>query len=234
VMVDKGRFVELLKGLQTPDNSVRQQAETMYQQAKQAEPDNLIIGMMTVLGSPEVDEGVRRHDCVLLRQLVTRGSEKDFVYARISDAHKQEVANELLRRYEQEKSSAMQKKIGEVVSKLAEYVCDKDDPRGSLAPGNPSGWPALLPQVFRMADTSTATSVESCESALRLLKDCVPTLKEQIVEARQQLGQIIQNGLASPQVKHKVATFLLVCEIVTETEKKAWAPLLSTVGVLVQ
>ena len=54
------------------------------------------------------------------------------------------------------------------------------------------------------------------------------------------------------QVKHKVATFLLVCEIVTETEKKglighfgtgrfsksqrlpAWAPLLSTVGVLVQ
>lgn len=233
-MVDKTRFVELLKGLQTPDNSVRQQAETMYQQAKQAEPDNLIIGMMTVLGSADVDEGVRRHDCVLLRQLVTRGSEKDFVYARITDAHKQEVANELLRRYEQEKSPAMQKKIGEVVSKLAEYVCDKDDPRGSLAPGNPSGWPALLPQVFRMADTSTASSIESCESALRLLKDCVPTLKDHIVEAKQQLGQIIQNGLQSPQVKHKVATFLLVCEIVTETEKKAWAPLLSTVGVLVQ
>eukprot|EP00435_Cladocopium_sp_Y103_P038993 s1906_g10.t1 len=229
-MVDKTRFVELLKGLQTPDNSVRQQAETMYQQAKQAEPDNLIIGMMTVLGSADVDEGVRRHDCVLLRQLVTRGSEKDFVYARITDAHKQEVANELLRRYEQEKSPAMQKKIGEVVSKLAEY----DDPRGSLAPGNPSGWPALLPQVFRMADTSTASSIESCESALRLLKDCVPTLKDHIVEAKQQLGQIIQNGLQSPQVKHKVATFLLVCEIVTETEKKAWAPLLSTVGVLVQ
>mmetsp|Transcript_76341 Transcript_76341/g.182761 ORF Transcript_76341/g.182761 Transcript_76341/m.182761 type:complete len:1118 (-) Transcript_76341:59-3412(-) len=233
-MVDRTRFVELLKGLQTSDNSVRQQAETMYQQAKQAEPDNLIVGMMTVLGSADVDEGVRRHDCVLLRQLVTRGSEKDFVYARVSDAHKKEVANELLRRYEQEKSPAMQKKIGEVVSKLAEYVCDKDDPRGSLAPGNPSGWPALLPLVFRMADTSTASSVESCESALRLLKDCVPTLKDQIVEAAAQLGQIIQNGLASPQMKHKVATFLLVCEIVTETEKKAWAPLLSTVGVLVQ
>ena len=25
-----------------------------------------------------------RHDCVLLRQLVTRGAEKDFVYARTS------------------------------------------------------------------------------------------------------------------------------------------------------
>lgn len=204
----------------------------MYQTAKQSEPDNLIIGMMAVLGSADVPEGVRRHDCVLLRQLVTRGAEKDFVYARITDAHKQEVAAELLRQYEQEKIPAIQKKIGEVISKLADYVCDTDDPRASL--GAPSGWPALLPQVFRMADTSTATSVESCESALRLLKDCVPTLKDQIVAAKQQLGQIIQNGLASPQVKHKVATFLLVCEIVTETEKKAWAPLLSTVGVLVQ
>ncbi|CAE7476192.1 unnamed protein product [Symbiodinium sp. KB8] len=231
-VMDKSRFVELLKGLQTSENAVRQQAETMYQTAKQAEPDNLIIGMMAVLGSADVPEGVRRHDCVLLRQLVTRGAEKDFVYARITDAHKQEVAAELLRQYEQEKLPAIQKKIGEVISKLADYVCDTDDPRASL--GAPSGWPALLPQVFRMADTSTATSVESCESALRLLKDCVPTLKDQIVAAKQQLGQIIQNGLASPQVKHKVATFLLVCEIVTETEKKAWAPLLSTVSVLVQ
>eukprot|EP00438_Fugacium_kawagutii_P028726 Skav229200 [mRNA] locus=scaffold1004:522999:533716:- [translate_table: standard] len=34
----------------------------MYQQAKQAEPDNLIIGMMTVLGSADVDDGVRRCD----------------------------------------------------------------------------------------------------------------------------------------------------------------------------
>ncbi|CAE7672178.1 sal3, partial [Symbiodinium pilosum] len=203
-----------------------------YQQAKQAEPDNLIIGMMAVLGSADVPEGVRRHDCVLLRQLVTRGAEKDFVYARISDAHKREVATELLRQYEQEKTPSIQKKIGEVISKLADYVCDTDDPRASL--GAPSGWPALLPQVFRMANTSTALSVESCESALRLLKDCVPTLKDQIVAAKQELGQIIQNGLASPQVKHKVATFLLVCEIVTETEKKAWAPLLSTVSVLVQ
>ena len=53
-----------------------------------------------------------------------------------------------------------QELLNQVVSKLAEYVCDKDgscdvphvdlilhdshdcedDPRGSLAPGNPSGW----------------------------------------------------------------------------------------------
>ena len=45
-------------------------------------------------------------------------------------------------------------------------------------------------------------------------------------ESLMRLGQIIQNGLASPQVKHKVATFLLVCEIVTETEKKGLTALL--------
>ncbi|CAK9022198.1 Cryptochrome DASH, partial [Durusdinium trenchii] len=94
----------------------------------------------TVLGSPEVDEGVRRPN--------------------------HQVANELLRRYEQEEPCAdfhVLKCFGErflaVVSKLAEYVCDKD--------------PEYSPVVYSWAtaDTSTATSVESCESALRLLKE---------------------------------------------------------------
>lgn len=230
--VDKARFVELLKALQSPDNAIRQKAETMYGQAKQSEPDQLLIGMMTVLGSPEVEEKDRRHDAVLLRQLMTRGPEKDFVFARVSPAHKQEVAAELLRRFESEGSAKVQKKIGEVVAKLAEYVCDKDDPRGSLSPGT-CGWPALLPLIFRMADVSTASSPDSCESALRLLKELVTTLKEDIVNAKQQFGQILQHGLAAPSMQIKVATFLLICSVVEETEKKAWAPLLATAPVLV-
>lgn len=235
-MSDKARFVELLKALQSSDNAVRQKAETMYQQAKQTEPDQLVIGMMTVLGSAEVEESVRRHDAVLLRRLVMKGPDKDFLFPRITPAHQQEVAAELLRRFEQETAlPKLQKKIGEVVSKLAEFVCDKEDPRGSLAPpGSPCGWPALLPQAFRMANAATAASAESCEAAIRLLKDVVPTLKDEIVSAKQELGVILQNALAHASLKLRTAGLLLVCEIVGETEKKSWAPLLATAPVMVQ
>ena len=46
-------------------------------------------------------------------------------------------------------------------------------------------WNSQVSWLFE-ADTSTASGVESCESALRLLKDLVPTLKEPIVAAKQQ------------------------------------------------
>ncbi|CAE8588527.1 unnamed protein product [Polarella glacialis] len=223
-MAEKGQIVELLKALQSTDNATRQKAETMYQQAKQQGPDQLLLGMMQVLGSADVEEGVRRHDCVLIRQMCMRGAEKDFIFARISQPHQQEVAAELLRRFEQEANPKLQKKIGEVVSMLVNYVCDKEDPRGSLQQGS-NGWPTALPLAFKMANVTTSTSPEACESALRLLKDMVPTLKDDIVNAKQELGAILQNGLSAPHVKIKVATVLLVCEIVGETEKKgSWRP----------
>mmetsp|Transcript_36902 Transcript_36902/g.95239 ORF Transcript_36902/g.95239 Transcript_36902/m.95239 type:complete len:1129 (+) Transcript_36902:187-3573(+) len=232
--VDKAYFVELLTALSSGDNNTRQKAETMYQQAKQTEPDKLMIGMLAVLGSTELDENVRRHDAVLLRQQMMRGHEKDFVFSRISAPNKGEVAAELLRRFEAEPVPKLQKKIGEVVAKLAEYVCDKDDPRGSLAPGQGCGWPGLLEMVFRMADPSSSPSKEACESSLRLLTALVPTLKDDIVAAKQQLGQILQLGLLHADLKIKTAGVLLICEIVGETDKKAWAPLAQTAGVVVQ
>jgi len=225
-------MVELLTALQNPDNAVRQKAETMYQQAKQGNPSELMVNMIAVLGRADAAENVKRHDCVLLRQLMAKGTEKDFVYAKVPLQGQQQIAAQLLTLFENEANPKLQKKIGDVIAKLVEYVCDKDDPRGSLQPGT-NGWPALLPVVFRLANTATAKSVESCESALTLIKDCVSTLKNDITNAQAELGAIMQNGLGSPAVKHKVAVFFLICEIVTETEKKTYAPLLSTVGALV-
>mmetsp|Transcript_24483 Transcript_24483/g.70279 ORF Transcript_24483/g.70279 Transcript_24483/m.70279 type:complete len:1125 (+) Transcript_24483:112-3486(+) len=232
--VDKPKFVELLKALSSSDNSARQKAETLYQQAKKSEPDNIIVGVMLVLGSTDVEEGVRRHAAVLLRQMVMRGHEKDFVFARLPLQGQQEVAGELLRLFEGEPMPKLQRKIGEVVAKLAEHVCDKDDPRGSLAPGSACGWPALLPLAFRMADASASASADACEAAVRLLKDLVETMKEEILSARQQLESIIQNALVHANLKLRTSALLLVCEIVGSSEKKAWAPLMVTTGVLVQ
>jgi len=232
--VDKAKFVEWFQALQSSDNATRQKAETLYQQAKLSDPDSLMVGMLAMLGQVDVEESLRKHFAVLLRQLTSVGPDKDFAFARITPQHKQEVAAELLRRFEVETAPALQKKVGEVISKLAEYVCDSDDPRGSLAQGDPTGWPGLLPLLFRMADATSCTSADSCECAIRLLKDVVPTLKQAIVQAKQQMGQLLQAGLLHASLKVRTASVLLICEMVGQTEKSAWAPLLSTVGILVQ
>lgn len=229
--MDRAKFVDLLRALCSPDNASRQKAETAYQQAKSGEPDGLTIGLLAVLGAEDVEESVRRYAAVLLRQMCERGAAKDFVFSRLADPRKLEVATELLRRFEQEAAPKLQRKIGEVISKLAEHVCDKEDPRGSLAPGGPNGWPMLLPLLFRMA---AAGSPDAAEAALRVLGDLVATLQEDIVQAQAELSQILQAGLSHQSAKVKTASLLLVCHIVGEAEKKAWAPLLGTTGVLVQ
>lgn len=227
------KIVELLQALSSSDNAARQKAETLYQQAKKSEPDKIMIGMMAVLSTQEVDENVRRHDAVLLRQMVTGGAMGDSVFARLSPQHRSEVAAELLVRFEREPAPKIQKKIGEVITKLAEYVCDKGDQQAHSSLGA-AGWPALLPLTFRLADPATCTSEDSCESAMRLMWELVPTIKDEIVAARQTLEQIIQRGFAHASLKIRTCALLLVCEIIQSVEKQAWAPLMVTAGVMVQ
>lgn len=231
--MDTAQFVELLQALNSHDNNVRQNAETMYQQAKESEPSKVLIGLMSVVGSPEAKEGIKTHSSVLLRQLMQRGPEKSFLYARLDGPQRLEVAAELLRCYEHEQNSRIRRKIGEVVSKLAEFVCDPEDPRGHLV-ADSNGWPALLPLVFRLACPSSALSASVCEDAMRLLKEILPTLKNDIVAAKAELGQVIQGGLAHSELKLRSSALLLVCEIVQTCDKASWAPLLQTAGALMQ
>eukprot|EP00440_Ansanella_granifera_P037021 gb/GFBE01040173.1/.p1 GENE.gb/GFBE01040173.1/~~gb/GFBE01040173.1/.p1 ORF type:complete len:1119 (+),score=434.13 gb/GFBE01040173.1/:1-3357(+) len=232
-MAELAQLVEMLQALTNSDNTVRQKAETMYQTAKAGNPDQLLQGMLGVMGSAQVEENIRRHCGVLFRQLCTRGPEKDFVFARAQPNTKLQVAGALLQLFEAEANPKLQKNIGSVVTKLAEYVCDEDDPRGSLQPGT-DGWPNLLQTIFRLANVQSATSVTSCENALTVLKDLVPNMKTHIRNHQAPLGAVIQNGLGSPEVKHKIATLLLICDMVTEMEKKDWAQLTGTVNSLVQ
>jgi len=232
--MDTPQFVELLQALQSNDNTARQKAETLYQQAKQNEPDSLIAGMLKVLGNPDVDEGIRRHDAVLLRTFMTRGPPKDFVYARLTEPNKREVAAELLRRFEQEKNPKLQRNIRFIVATLAEYICDPDDPRANLVMGT-NGWPDLLPTVFRVADAASNPDADSCDNALRLISDLVPTLQEDMVTNRKaELGNTLQTALACQHLKIRAAAFLLICQIVKDASKDDWSMLQATTGLMVQ
>jgi len=228
--MEKAKFVELIQALQSTDAAKRQPAEKMYSQAKSTDPEKLILGMMEILGSADVDMDIRSHNAVLLRGLVAMAApEKDFIFPRLSAQCKTQVANGLLLLYKQEQDPKLQKRIGFSISTLARYVCDKDDPRGHLAEG---GWPELLPLVFGMC--VQPSSPEAGEIALRMLKELVATLASDIVAAKQELGVILQGALQSAELKLQHAGLLLVCEIVCYAKKSDWAPLLATAGALVQ
>eukprot|EP00928_Gymnodinium_smaydae_P031863 TRINITY_DN2324_c0_g1_i8.p1 TRINITY_DN2324_c0_g1~~TRINITY_DN2324_c0_g1_i8.p1 ORF type:complete len:1110 (-),score=359.38 TRINITY_DN2324_c0_g1_i8:251-3580(-) len=227
------KFAELLKALISANNDERQQAENLYQQAKAGEPEQLYIGLLGVLATDAADQAIRSQAAVLLRQLSTRGTDKDFVFGRLSPDTRGKAAAELLARFEGEQNAKLQTKVGDVISRLAECVCDTDDNKGWLSPAG-AGWPALLPQCFRMADPAQNANAASCESSIRLLKKLVPTMKAGIVQAQQALGSVLQNAFAHPEPKIKIAAVLLVCEIVSCVEKKEWAPLMATATVMTQ
>eukprot|EP00401_Gymnodinium_catenatum_P082994 CAMPEP_0117560190 /NCGR_PEP_ID=MMETSP0784-20121206/53748_1 /TAXON_ID=39447 /ORGANISM="" /LENGTH=1103 /DNA_ID=CAMNT_0005357591 /DNA_START=91 /DNA_END=3402 /DNA_ORIENTATION=- len=225
-------MTELLSALLSSQNAERSQAESMYQQARTSEPEQLIVGLVAALADSSVDQACRTQGAVLLRQLVTSTPGKEFAFGRLAPARRQEVADELLRRYEAESDPKLQKKIGEVVAKLAECTHDEKDQSGWLT--SQCGWPALLPFVFRMANAPTNPNAASCESALRLLQDLVSEVPDQIGAAQQQVGDILKNGLVHQDAKVSCAGLLLVCEMVRALEKTTWAPLTSTVSVLHQ
>jgi len=229
-MADTSKFVELLTAIQSAEKNVRQQAETLYSAAKVNEPDNLLVGVVSVITSSTVQEATRRQAAVLLRQLVSKGDDKDFVFARASPQTKSGVASELIRHFEQEPMPKLQQQVGEAIVRLAAAAYDKDDQRGWIVPGQ-QGWPALLPMVFRLANTATNNNEASCESAIGLLVNLVQTLKSEVVKARTEIGVILQNGFQST-IKVQVKSFLLVCEMVEILDKSDWAPLIGTANTL--
>mmetsp|Transcript_15620 Transcript_15620/g.35076 ORF Transcript_15620/g.35076 Transcript_15620/m.35076 type:complete len:1122 (+) Transcript_15620:106-3471(+) len=232
--VDVAKFSELLRSLLSADNNVRQQAEKFYQQAKASEADSLYVGFLSVFANQQAEEQVRRQACVLLRQLTsTAMGEKEFVWARVQPQTRQQVAQEILRLFEAEPNPKLQKKLGDVIVKLADCTYDTESPSGWLAPGQ-SGWPALPLLIFRLADASQNANAGSCESALYLLKGLVGVLKQEMMSAQQLLGVVLQAGLAHADMKIRAAALQLVCEMVTVLEKKAWAALIPTGPLLIQ
>eukprot|EP00929_Paragymnodinium_shiwhaense_P000928 TRINITY_DN101124_c0_g1_i1.p1 TRINITY_DN101124_c0_g1~~TRINITY_DN101124_c0_g1_i1.p1 ORF type:complete len:1114 (+),score=426.29 TRINITY_DN101124_c0_g1_i1:133-3474(+) len=222
---------QLVKALISADNAERQQAEKMYGQTKESHPEQILTGMVSLLGTAGAEEVIRSQAAVLCRQMVSPGDEKKWVWSRVSAAIKQEVAAGILKLYEGEQNAKLQKKLGEVLQKLA--VCAFGEDQKGWVTGA-KGFPELLQLVFKMADCSQNPNPASCETSIRLLQDLIDAIQDSLGQAQQQLSSIIQNAFQNHAIAVKVAGVLLVCEMVSTLEKKAWAPLTSTVPVLVQ
>lgn len=230
---ESAQLAQLLQALQSSNNAERQQAETLYQQTKASAPDQLICSMLAVIADGGISEKIRQQAAVLLRQLVSMGSEKDFAFSRLSPQQRQEFAAGLLQRYETEQNPKVQNAISDVISKLAETSCDKTDSRGWIVQGC-AGWPALMPLVLQMGNVSVNPRPESAVCTIKLLKDMIGTFREEIASAGEQLAPLMQSAISHADLKVRSAIFQLICQIVIDLDKKAWASLLATAGVLNQ
>lgn len=227
-------MMELLRGLQSPDNSLRQQAEKMYVQTKTQQPDALVLGLLGLAVADGTDKGVRAQSAVLLRRLVMHSAPQDFIFDKLQPQNQSAVCSGLLQAFElagrntgfrpaseAESDAKIQRKIAETVSGLASFLCEQ-----------PTGWPDLLPTIFRMAQTSQTPQMR--EAALRLLRDSLSSLRAQVVQARQEVGQIVQASLNDDSVEVRVAALLLLSGMVQDLDKNEWQPLQSALPMLLQ
>jgi hypothetical protein len=229
-MADLAQLAQLLKALISGTNEERKQAEQLFNQSKTSAPEQLILGLLQVLSTAQTEEQLRVQAAVLLRQLLSRTGD-NFAFEKVSDAAKPQIANQLLVLFENEPNTTVQKKVREVVSKLADAAFDEEDRRGWFN-GGQAGWPQLLPLCFRMG--AQAEAPEKRETAMRLIKELLQSCSEQIVAMAQELQALLQSSFAHPNLKVKVAGVLLVCEIVTIVEKKVWSALTGTAAVMTQ
>jgi hypothetical protein len=233
-----GEFQQLLAGLCSQDKAVREEKQQLFKQAKAREPDNVVVGLMQLVAAPagQVEQATKLSALVYLRQVLNKGAQSDdFLFPRITPQHKKETADGLLLLYKNETDEKIRKSIGYAISKLAEYVCDTDDPRGWLVQGGNSGWPELVPTIMQLASPQANNNPSANDSALRLLKELVESCQADVVANQAQVGSLLEQCL-SPQVDLKVrsAAVLLIGNMVEEMEKKHWAKLQATVPVTMQ
>jgi hypothetical protein len=218
--MDASKMMELMRGLQSPDNNLRQQAEKMYSQAKMQQPDATIMGMLSLVGTSGTDAGVRTQSAVLLRRLVMQGAQADFVFDKLQMQSKGQVCAGMLQAFEAEADSKIQRKIAEAISELSSYLSAS------------TGWPELCPMIFRMAQP--AQKVQSREAALRLLKDTLSSMQTQVVQAKQEIGQLMQSALSDAAVEIRVAGLLLLSGMVQDLDKSDLQPLQAALPMLLQ
>jgi len=233
-MAEAPQMIELLNGLACSDNAKRTQATKMYKDAKAQNPDALVISLMKVVDFAQAQQAEKKSALVYLRQCINKNQTEQFVWPKLADQNKAEIAKGLLMFFQNQADEKVQTSLGNCITALAEYVCCEEDPRGWLVQGGSNGWPELLPAMTSMANCQTNTNAVSCAAALKVLKDLIPTMKGEFVRNQQAIGGLLQQALACPHVAVKMHSTLLVLEMVENLEKKEWAPLANTVPVLIQ
>lgn len=232
-MAEVQQMVELLGGMSCVEKEKRSLATKMYKEAKEKNPEQMIVTLMKVVECAQATQDNKKSALLYLRKQLNK-HDGEFIFSKLADPIKKEIAHGLLMFFENATDSKIQKKIGDVITALADYVCDEEDPRGWLVQGGSCGWPELFQCMLRLANVQASPNPSCCENSFKVVTGLVSSTKGELVRQMQPIGMVLQNAL-QPQspIEVKTAATLFVVEMVQYLEKKEWAALTSTVPVLI-
>ncbi|XP_071539871.1 importin-5 [Panulirus ornatus] len=148
---DQEQFQQLLTGLLSHENKIRQQAETTYEQIASETKFQLLL---TNVVNKTAGENARTMAAVLLRRLLTTNF--DEVFPTLPPDAQRQVQAQLLASVQQEEDANMRKKLCDIVSELAHNMIDDE--------GN-NKWPEFLQFLF---ESARSPSIAHKEIALTL------------------------------------------------------------------
>lgn len=122
--MDMQAFAAVLQALQSPDNTIRSQAETQYNGLTTPQKNALLLEMIQNTISGNNDVGVFTQAAVLLRRLIT--SDFKDVYVSMNDADKTAYRTHLLQLLAQPfaQQRIIRKKLIDISAELSRKVAD--------------------------------------------------------------------------------------------------------------
>ncbi|KAI4386303.1 hypothetical protein MLD38_004244 [Melastoma candidum] len=188
---DPAPFETLIGHLMSSSNDQRSAAESLFNLAKQSDPNSLSLKLAHLLinsSSPDL----RAMAAVLLRKLLTR--DDSYVYPRLSPHSQSVIKSILLTALQREELKTIVKKLCDTVSELAS---------GILAD---NGWPELLPFMFQCVSSDSPKLQEAAFLIFAQLAQyigdiLVPYIKELHGVFAKCLGGPNRGGAASGDVK---------------------------------
>ncbi|KAK4791299.1 hypothetical protein SAY86_031712 [Trapa natans] len=137
---DLAPFETLISHLMSSSNDQRSAAESLFNLAKQTDPNSLSLKLVHILHSSHQME-LRAMSAILLRKLLTR--DDSYIYPQLTPQTQSSIKSTLLSAIQREDAKSIIKKLCDTVSELA----------SSILPDN--GWSELLPFMFQCVSSDS-------------------------------------------------------------------------------
>ncbi|KAK4790478.1 hypothetical protein SAY86_017782 [Trapa natans] len=137
---DLAPFETLISHLMSSSNDQRSAAESLFNFAKQTDPNSISLKLAhTLHSSPQME--LRAMSAILLRKLLSR--DDSYIYPQLTPQTQSSIKSILLSAIQREDTKSIIKKLCDTVSELA----------SSILPDN--GWPEFLPFMFQCVSSDS-------------------------------------------------------------------------------
>jgi len=179
------QFEQLLTNLMSPDNFIRGQAEQMYAQAKQSQPDEVVQALLQV-GRTSTNNELRPFGIILLRRALSGSINDKSLWDKITTQTQNFLKKELLKGIEEEEHPNVRAQLRDATYDLA----------GDLLDADKNSWNELLEWLLQMA---ASMQWHHRQSALLILSHLSVYLVDVFADKFPLVKSLLAAGLTDPQ-----------------------------------